>query len=273
MGHVAVNILAKQGAIHNGHKAILNYTKQFGKPMAIITPNPMGWSNYVMHGTPYTESNIDITPQLASIHELNIETVVLENKMIDEKLRQTTLQQVTSFVNLYKDQILSDRYISFTIYTATSMLLRSKSGIDYKFKVDRFVRGPEFVNFFIKAMGPLMGLESTIAEKYLIYPHIIKDEKFGIKAQSRLDNVPEIYQEEIKRIPYIVAGARDRFKVGNNKDLAQELREVYGPSRKIKLDEILVYEGGFVPGRLEVVSFLYRDPKGYTFVEDVNYLC
>jgi len=237
--------------LHDGHRALLKWGKQFGDVHAAITPNWPKWQSYLVHG----DKNIlpqDISKQTAELEKLNIPYFIREPIFLNEHRRKELKKEVESAIDAYSEFILFDRHREFLIAAIMQRLLRK---IDY----DLIIRGPEAPSFILK---DLRGFFGWIEMK--IFPKIIKD-KNDFKCQTLL-NREEVKAFDFKILKNVKKEIRPHIKPGKNIELIRN----YNDSNKNpdwKISNIGVFEGPLFGGRVEVFRFFIKR----FWLEDCDY--
>lgn len=261
MKKVVVPIQAKETPIHDGHREVIEFAKQFGDVTVRITPPMSDTCTYLLEGR-VIKKDIDTSLLLDSIQKLGIKhrlpkDVEWGNR---ERWRQSWLKKATNLIELYKDSLILDRYIKQA--TALTVAAYMKSG--GKPEEDVTVMGPEIAHFFLKNIGKLFN--SAPLE---IYPRIIKDKNTKLKAQGALSHIAPTIAEELYQM---VKGAQEYYKVGSNKELVKELQAAYKGRKEFwTLEDITVFEGKFYGGRIEITGFRLPIENGIWLIEEVEY--
>lgn len=262
MKKVVVPIQAKETPIHDGHKEVIEFAKQFGDVTVRIIPPMSDTCTYLLEGR-VIKKEIDTSLLVESLQRLGIKHTFPKDTEWEtrERWRQSWLKKATNLVALYRDSLILDRYIKQA--TALTIAAYMKSG--GKPEEDVTVMGPEIAHFFLKNIGKLFN--SAPLE---IYPKIIKDKNTKLKAQGALSHMAPAIIEELYQM---VKGAQEYYKVGSNDELVKELQTAYkGRKAFWVLKDITVFEGKFYGGRMEITGFEVPIENGIWIIEEVEYL-
>jgi len=256
--------------LHDGHKAIIEYAKSIGDTSVLIVVDPLAMNEYLLNGKFRTPKSSSVARMKDDLENLGVPQVwrsVSNSIDINEPKRQKMYDSMSGLINTYSSSILIPSNFQLAM---GSLLMRLMStplrGLKKSNEEQIQVRGPEWVGFFLKATLPVLGR----GERIEIFPNVIKDPKFGIKYQTRMKDTFEADWPQLMRLGQAALGARDKFKIGRNEELVNELNLSY-THRPWKWHEILVWEGGLVPGRLEVVQFAVRSARGLVLIEESWY--
>jgi hypothetical protein len=241
-------------ALHNGHRELFNYGKSFGEvSVTVYRDLPTIWKYFSSGEKKVPKEDIDLSKLLSDLDELDIkyECKSLSHlPTLHEEDRARYYQEGLNLAIQNRDILLSRRYddIIARRYVVSKL-------IHYLQNVD-ILCGPEIPYFFRRAFTNNFEGKGQI----YIMPKMVQDPEIGIRYQMYKDIAVAKYSD-IGRIKYMIDGARPFFKPGRNDKLVTELQEAY-PTRSWTLKDIVVYEGDFVDGRLEVVSVTVPNPTG-----------
>ena len=255
MDRVGFQVVNSAKGLHLGHESVINFGKQFGKVTATPIENLLGRNRYLETGSGTSKYRINLGKLNADCEKLDIKIDKPTYIQVTEEKRISLYNQASSFVNIYRDFLLTERYIRQARCSLMAGKLTDPKGYNL------IVSGPEVLNFFYKRIANLFDVPER-----KIYPSIVKDE-YGLKRSSSSEAIPF----DIKRLRRVIGGARDRYKIGDNEKLVKELNYSYPKTVGWRINDILVYEGGFVDGRIEVTSFSYLGPSGLCLLEEVDY--
>jgi hypothetical protein len=246
--NISIPMHPKNSGIHDGHKMIINYAKQFGNPIVVI------------YKLKEYDKNIDITNQIQSLDDFGIPSRVIEVLPISKKKKKKISSIVNYIVNLYKDQLILPRNIDRAKQSIERFYYRKKI-----FNKSTILYGPEPIHFFYKSFSEL-----TTSNKNLICPYIIKPEN-SIKYQALTFKLEPEQQEMFLSIKKLLNESKYLYKRGNNIKLVNELNDAY-KKPKFNIEDITVYEGGIFEGRLEVVGLhFHREDGGSVLLEEIDY--
>jgi len=262
MGRVIVPIANHSEGLHAGHQALLDFAKTFpGTYVVKVVGRPRDWLNHLTLG-------LGFAPEKKSqkmVQDIIDKGFIVEDQnafKIDESWRAPMAQKAAAFVSLYKDFLLTDDYIQRATAIVMGAMAFQHSTVS---RNDIIIKGPDIASFFQKSVSKL-GNSVDIE----IFPKVIKSSITKIREQSSFNKIPSMYNNFINRIRYMLDGAKDRYKIGKNDKLVQELNDAY-VLNTCKIKDILVFEGGLVPGRLEVAQFTFPTDEGIIVIEEIDY--
>ena len=262
MGKVIVPIGNHSEGLHMGHTAVLDFAKTFpGTHVVKVGGRRNMWSTYLTTGT-------EFVPEKTSsklVQDIVDKDFLIEDQSIfhvTESWRVPMLRRATAFVSLYKDFLLTEENVQSAIAIVMGASAFQHSTRD---RNDIIVKGPDVASFFQKSVNKL-GNSVDIE----IFPKIIKNSTTRIKEQSSFNKILPHYHQFVNRIRYMLDGAKDRYKIGKNDKLVQELNDAYA-LRAWKIKNILIFEGGFVPGHLEIAQFEFPATEGTIMIEEIDY--
>jgi hypothetical protein len=188
---------------------------------------------------------------------------------VHKDIRQKALDFASAFMEPYKDTLILDRYIQVATLLVAGTHLRRKIWKDQMLKskipIEAAARGPSVISFFLAQVNPKLGRPPCY-----VYPKIVKDPRTGIQFQSSINQILGSHRPALERLPMVLGEFKDRLKVGRNLELEKEINGSYYYT-PWKIQEIAVFEGGMVPGRLEVVSFRFPCLRGSILIEVTEY--
>jgi len=240
--------------IHNGHRELIRFAKsQVDELIVGITPDYHKWIRYLVFGEPYRASKKILRKQVMQLKAMGIDHWYMKRKFfISRPRRLLAFKMAKEILAPHEEQLLFERYKTMATAGIMGYFLRSQ-----KRQYDLVIRGPEVVNFFFDHISDRTGWPRT---KFL--RRIVKNQG-GLKYQSSLKDVDEADQAEIKRISDEV---KSFLKKGDNFEIINEINRSYD-EKKWDMKEATIFEGGFVKGRIEVVSFKI----GNKTIEDIDY--
>lgn len=255
--------------IHNGHKAVIKYAQEFGDTSVLLPLDVRGTNNYILNGTDAKPENISI--RIKSIKNLGVKciTVFVGNKgrdIVHNINRDKLLLRANTMMEEYSKSLILPIYISMV----TGLLYRylwKKEATYKRLDATMSVRGPDIPSLFYASICEGLGRPPC-----KIYPKVIKNEKYGIQEQTSLMRLPANYSPYLARLKMVSDGIREKCQVGLNSELVTEVNNAY-ISVPWKIKDIIVYEGGFVKGRIEVIhyEFTFKDSPGSIIIEDSEY--
>jgi len=246
--NIMIPMHPKSSGIHEGHKAIINYAKQFGDPVVVI------------YKLKEYHKNINIKKQIQSLDDFGISSRVIEIIPINEEKKHKITSAINCIIDIYKEQLILPRNINRAKQSIISYYNRNLSFP----KTTAMLYGPEPIHFFLKSIAKLKG-----RIEYLIYPYIIKP-KNNIKYQSLASNLELTQLQLFPSIKKILNESRYLYKKGSNIKLVEELNYSY-KKPKFNIEDITVFEGGIFEGRLEVVGLHFHRKNGSTLLEEIDY--
>lgn len=268
MSNVYVPLAGKSIRIHKGHRELIEYAKSLGDVTVVLIPR---FRNQVAHllDNITIEYDEDLTEQINSIKELGVKVKLREFLTIDSETRTRLLPEAQEFVELYKDELLLERFYRRAISTLMTILVKSE--IEENRKISTSIYGPEVINFFFKSVGKLLG-----NSEYFIFPKVVKHTKTRIRYQGVYNKVPSEIRESVLELRDVIDSAKPYYKIGSNVSLINELNISY-KDKVWEVYDIGVFEGGMVDGRLETTSFRFPLPdkpgtKGNSIlIEEIDY--
>jgi len=259
MPRVAVPIINSQHGLHDGHKAIIAYAKQFGDVYVSLGENIRGRNHYLETGKGEHKKKEDTSKVEQDCAKLEINLIMPDYIQVSEERRISAYNRASTFINMCKDLLILEIYVKQAISAFATIFLLSP-GLERQF--DFIVHGPEPIAFFFKKIALLSGAYGQRP----IYNQITKD-KDRIKIGSTWMNVPF----SKKRARKIIDDAKSQYKIGDNKNLVKEINESSLKNDDWKVSYITVYEGGFVQGRIEDTGFSYPTNPGTAIVNNIDY--
>ncbi len=268
MGNVYVPMAGKNAKIHMGHRELIEHAKSLGDVTIVLMPKFRSQVAHLLNNITI-EYDEDLTEQINSIKELGVKVEVKEFLTIDSETRTRLLSKAQALVELYKDELLLERFYSKAVYTVMSTLVKSEIGKTRE--IDTTVFGPEVINFFFKSVGKLLGKSG-----YFIFSKVVKHTKTKVRYQGAYDLVPSEIRNSVLELRDVIDSAKSHYKVGPNVGLVNELNISY-KNKVWDVCDIGVFEGGIVDGRLETISFRFPLPdksgtKGSSIlIEEIDY--
>jgi hypothetical protein len=262
MSRVIIPIADHVSGLHNGHLQVINFAKEFpGNPIIKVIKDARNWRQHLTHGGPFIPQ--PVSPKMyKDINKINVPMEEVNVQPIPEPQRAAMYKKASALVSLYNDALLLDEYKWRATVLLMGLFAFTHSTIS---RSDVYVRGPELVSFFQNSVRKLIG-----GPEVKIYSKIIKNKENKIKEQGSLDYLPSFCNAHINRLRSVIDGAKPYFKPGKNHDLIAELNSAYS-SKPWNIKAVAVYEGGMVPGRLEMVLFEFLTDRGTSIVEEVDY--
>jgi len=257
--------------LHDGHRAVLEYAKQFGDRIVVpIVPQIQHWYTYLSTGRylinkKYSKKELEaFRNEIKEIRALGAFPRPFHLNPVPEEKRQEWQVQAEEVIKDFENQILTPAHRQIAIAVTAGVmrdLAHPKSG-----SVKYTVRGPEFHNFVLKYVKEK--IHSHVEVK--IYPNIIKDPVTHIRMQGSQFRIDSGYVYQSRALGSVVGGIRPYFKVGLNPKIVSDVNGSYGDIWKLK--DIIVLEGGIIPGRLEIVQFVFpKQGGGSIIIDDVKY--
>ena len=262
MGKVLIPIENHVNGLHKGHEAIIDFAKSFpGTHIVRVLGNAKNWRNHLLTGGPFAPEFI--SPKMnKNIEDKGCVAEEVNLMQVYEAWRVPMYNKATALVSLYKERLILDDYIKRAIAMVMGSMAFKYSTVD---RNDIIIRGPEVNAFFQKSMQKLLG-----GPEIIIYPNIIKNLTTNIKEQGILDKIPSAYYPYINRLYKVIEGAKEYYKVGKNEKLVQELNDAYS-GKPWTIKDIVVFDGGMVPGRMAITQFIFPAYEGTAIVEDIDY--
>jgi len=263
-----IPIEGKNFKIHKGHRELIEYAKLLGDVIVVLVPKFRDQVARLIDNVTI-EYDEDLTEQINSIKELGVEVIVKEVLKIDLEIRSRLLPKAQSLVELYRDELLLERFYRRAVYGVMAALVRLEVGKTQKF--DTTIYGAEVINFFFKSVGKLLGKSG-----YLIFPEIVKHDETRIRYQGVYNKVPSEMINSVLELRDVIDSAKPYYEVGSNVSLVNELNTSY-KENVWKVHDIGVFEGGMIDGRLETTSFVFPLPdepgaKGSSIImEEIDY--
>jgi hypothetical protein len=254
--------------IHDGHKALIKYAQEFGDTKVLLSLDTLGTNNYILTGRDAKPENISI--RVKSIKDLGVPCVTV---FVGNKGRNTTynidrdklLLKTNTMMEEYSKSLILPIYIS----AVTGLLYRclwKKEAVYKRYDVAMSVRGPDIPSLFYASICEGLGRPPC-----KIYPKVVKNEKYGIQEQTLLTKLPTNYLPSLERLRMVSGGIRKRCQVGLNSELVEEVNNAY-VNVPWRIRNIVVYEGGFVKGRMEIIHYEFRlEDSGSIIIEDSEY--
>lgn len=259
MPKVFVPLINNKHGLHKGHQAIIKFAKKYGDVHITLSENTKDRNHYLETGKGTPKYKINASKIQEDCEKLNVKIIFPDYIKVSEERRTLVYNRATSFINICRDYLISENYIRNAIGALASSLLVTP-GIERQF--DFIVYGPEPLAFFFRRVALLSGMHGERP----IYKQIIKD-KDGIKIGISWRDVPF----SKKRAREVIDTTRSRYKIGDNAELVQEINHSLLNTEDWKVSQIIVYEGGFVDGRIEDVSFSYSTNPGTAIVNNIDY--
>jgi len=260
----------KNAKIHMGHRELIEYAKSLGDVTIVLTPKFRSQVAYLLDDITmgYDE---DLTEQINSIKELGVKVEVKEFLKIDPETHTRTrlLLKAQAMVELFKDELLLERFYRKAVYAVMAYLVRWETGKTRG--PGTTIYGPEVVNFFFKSVGKLLGKSDR-----LIFSKVVKHTETKVRYQGAYDIVPSGIRDSVLELRDVIDSAKSHYKVGSNISLVNELNISY-KEKVWDVYDIGVFEGGIVDGRLETTSFRFPLPdkpgtKGSSvLIEEIDY--
>jgi hypothetical protein len=251
--------------LHDGHRQLIKLAHTIGDRVVVpMLFNVRDWYTYLIDGIVPQMEEVNIDKQLNELTAYNTHPMVMPFYEIPLEKRLEWRHKAEGVLEKFQQYLCTPLYQRFALALAMDLcrqIERSKGNVKY------MVKGPEWHSFLIKAIKPLLGSPVEV----IIYNKIEKHEESKIKLQSGLSKIDPVHYPEIYRLKSVMEGAKDRFIIGSNEKLVEELNAAYY-SRPWKIVSITVFEGGIIPGRLETMQFTFPNPKGGSIIlEEVNY--
>lgn len=239
--------------LHLGHIALLNYAKSFGEAHAPVYLDSRAIAHYIQTGQIIRTQNVNIHGMKKELDGLGVKShyISLLKTCKNEKNRLRAYEEALRVTNLYKDILLTPILQQQALTMMASRLMIKLSG-NLEERAAAEIRGPYITNFVLKEI--YKRVKSPLRVE--IFPQIIMDRTTGLNYQSSIEKYPWL-----PRVGQAILGARERFKIGRNEELVKELNSAY-QHRPWKWYEIIVWEGGLVPGKLELVQINTVDESG-----------
>lgn len=260
MGKLMVQ-MNSHSSLHEGHRELFKYGKSFGDIEALVYIDlPKIWKYFSTGEKKDPIEDTDLSKLLSDLDELDIKhdcRSISHLPDLKEEDRTKCYKEGLNLAIQHRDILLSNRYDDIIARRyVVSKLVHSRPNVD-------ILCGPEIPYFFRRNFNKDFGGDRQV----YIMPKMVQDPDIGIRYQIYKDLAVTHYSD-IGRIKYMIDGARPFFKPGINDKLVLELQEAYS-TRSWKLRDILIYEGDFVDGRLEVVSVSLPHPtRGGTIILD-----
>lgn len=243
--------------LHEGHKALINYGKQIGDVVVTIVEDNLARNRYLFTGQGTSKYQVDYTSLRESCETLQVQHTLFPYVLVPEETRLKAYEEASTLVNMFQDVLLEPRYTQFLLSSVMLSILGVKDDADV------VLYGPEVQFFAWKKLSAILWRSKEI----LIYPHNFVKDQAGLKVGTR--ELPN--HVDTTKWRSVINVARDKYKVGRNQELVAELNASYPASLGWRIHSILVYEGGFVDGRLEVTSFSVRTKAGLEIIDEVDY--
>jgi len=259
MSRVSVPIINNPDGLHEGHKALIQFAKQYGDVYVALGERVQDRNKYIETGKTQSEYNIDAKKMKQDCDKIDVALVLPDFLEVSESRRILMYNRAVGFMETCKDLLISKLYIKEATFALASSLMRPQT---LERQYDFLIYGPEPLPFFFKKIASMAG---TYGERP-IFKQVVKD-KDNIKIGSSWKNAPI----NKKRARQIIDAARGRYKVGNNSDLVEEINNSMLSTEEWKVYEMIVYEGGFVEGRIEHTAFCYPTNPGLAVVHNIDY--
>jgi len=259
MPRVAVPVINSPYGLHDGHKAVINYAKQFGDVYVNVGDNIRERNRYLETGQDLNVPPTDLTKIQQDCNELNVQIILPDYIHGVEQKRGLAHKRAKDFVDIYEDLLISKFYIKHVVGALTTNFILPP-GLERQF--DFVVCSAEPIAFFFKKVALLSGMYGERP----IFKQIIKD-IYGIKVGSSWMNVPFSKQ----RAREIIDTTRSQYQVGDNPNIVTEINKTLLQNENWKVTQIIVFEGGFVEGHIEDVWFSYPTNPGTAIVNNIDY--
>ena len=252
MAKVCVKITNSDAGLHKGHEAVIQYAKQFGDVTVEILENLRDRNRYLETGHGTSIYPIEYKKLKDGCDKLSVGIEKPLYIQIPEETRLLYFDIASKIANESDKKIpfLTERYKKQAICSIMYGICRKAAGWNY----DKVVYGPEVMSFFYKAISSTPWGHGENTE---IYPYIVKDED-GLKLSTRSDKLP-FKKNELKSA---INASKNKYHVGRNDELVQELNQQYPTSIGWRWYEILVYENSHGSGRIEITSVSYVTSEG-----------
>lgn len=263
MGIVRVAIQNSKYGLHNGHRELIRYGKSLGDVIVCLAENLMDRNNYLVTGAGKPHYKINDSQFAQDCQDLGVKYKKPYFIVCSEAKRKEAYAFAKGFADQYAGVLLADRYIM----EYTSQLIREwflTLGVRAREnRGDIYLSGPDVISFFWKYRT-----EQKWPMQRVIWPNIVRDD-FGLKLSTSSMDIT--FDKTLLR--QSIDGWKPKYKVGKNEELVKELNASYSEETVgWRVNDILVYEGGFVPGRLEVTSIRYSTgPLSYKLFEELEY--
>lgn len=226
--------------LHDGHRALIAYAQTLGDATIRILPDYEKTLLYARTGLKFPGTE-NVSKQINDLEAAGIKWETKGPLFTSESRRREAQNKAWKILLPIAKKLLIQRYIDLVLSMLTMKFLS-----DERHKYDLIARGPE-IPLFIGFIGDIARRTKSIFLK-----EIIKDEN-GLKLGSIAigDEGPNI-QKAIGQVKCFL-------KPGRNSDLIREINQSI--SENWKMEEALLFEGDFIPGRAEVFSFRLADGR------------
>ena len=260
---VGILISNNSNGLHKGHKELINFGKQFGDVTVYVIENMSMRNKYLLRGQGTDKYKVNLTKMQEGCNELGVSLKLQPYISISEQARLLYYEKARTFVEGYRKNLISQRYIQMAICSVMIGMIYTQSNQSISYNESNImVAGPDVLSFFYKFIAQICGWSDR-----KIFKQIIKDE-YGLKESSSFYETPISYDKD--KLRRIVDSVRWRYEIGDNNKWVREINEKYA-TENFRVSEVLVYEDGFVEGRIEVTAFSFVTPVGLKIVEEVDY--